>query len=175
MEKDRENNAPFACRGRAVRVSHNAATGRSAVWSARQFWVLEAPGSNPGAPTIAEGQFRVHAVSGGTQRQAFVGDERAMNVRIYQPSKTAMQSGRAKTHRWMLDYEIETPRRPEPLMGWTSSGDTLNQVRLSFETKEEAIAFAEREGWSYTVQEAAVRRVRPRNYADNFRTDRPRF
>lgn len=98
-----------------------------------------------------------------------------MKVRIYQPSKAATQSGRAKTHRWLLEYEIETPRRPEPLMGWISSGDTLNQVRIGFETKEEAIAFAERKGLDYSVQEAPVRRVRPRNYADNFRTDRPRF
>lgn len=98
-----------------------------------------------------------------------------MKVRIYQPSKTAMQSGRAKTHRWLLEYEIETPRRPEPLMGWISSGDTLNQVRLRFETKEEAIAFAQKKGWEFTVQDAATRRVRPRNYADNFRHDRPRI
>jgi hypothetical protein len=97
-----------------------------------------------------------------------------MKVRILQPSKTAMQSGRAKTQRWRLEYEIETPRRPEPLMGWISSGDTLNQVSLSFETKEDAIAFAERKGWEYTVQDPPLRRVRPRNYADNFRTDRPR-
>jgi|SRR4051794_4397061 len=97
-----------------------------------------------------------------------------MKVRIYQPSKTPMQSGRGKTHDWLLEYEIETPRRPEPLMGWISSGDTLNQVRLKFETKEDAIAFAERKGWDYSVQEAHARRVRPRNYADNFRLDRVR-
>ena len=98
-----------------------------------------------------------------------------MKVRIYQPSKAATQSGRAKTHRWQLEYEIETPRRPEPLMGWISSGDTLNQVKIGFDTKEEAIAFAQRKGLDYTVQEPPVRRVRPRNYADNFRMDRPRF
>ncbi|HYD65226.1 ETC complex I subunit [Azospirillum sp.] len=98
-----------------------------------------------------------------------------MKVRIYQPSKTAMQSGRAKTQSWQLEYELETPRRPEPLMGWISSGDTLNQVKLRFDSKEDAIAFAERKGWEYTVQDAPVRRVRPRNYADNFRMDRPRF
>jgi ETC complex I subunit conserved region len=97
-----------------------------------------------------------------------------MKVRIYQPSKNAMQSGRGKTHDWLLEYEIETPRRPEPLMGWISSGDTLNQVRLKFEKKEDAIAFAERKGWDYTVQEAHARRIRPRNYADNFRPDRVR-
>ena len=98
-----------------------------------------------------------------------------MKVRISQPSKAATQSGRAKTNFWLLEYEIETPRRPEPLMGWISSGDTLNQVKLRFDTKEDAIAFAERKGWDYSVQDAPVRRVRPRNYADNFRTDRPRF
>jgi len=97
-----------------------------------------------------------------------------MKVRIYQPSKTAMQSGRGKTHNWVLEYEIETPRRPEPLMGWIASGDTLNQVRLRFPTKEEAVAFAERKGWSYDVAEARERRVQPKSYADNFRSDRPR-
>ena len=97
-----------------------------------------------------------------------------MEVRIYQPSKTAMQSGRAKTGRWILEYEIETPRRPEPLMGWISSGDTLNQVRLEFDTEEEAVAFAERKGWSASVSKPRERRVRPRNYADNFRPDRVR-
>lgn len=98
-----------------------------------------------------------------------------MKVRIFQPSKTAMQSGRGGRHNhWILEAEIETPRRPEPLMGWISSGDTLNQIRLSFESRDEAIAFAERKGWEYTVQDAAERRVRPRNYADNFRYDRVR-
>lgn len=97
-----------------------------------------------------------------------------MKVRIYQPSRTAMQSGRARTQHWVLEYEPVTPRRPEPLMGWVSSGDTLNQVRLRFPTKDDAIAFAERKGMDYVVAEAHERRVRPRNYADNFRPDRPR-
>ena len=85
-----------------------------------------------------------------------------------------MQSGRGQSNKWRLEYEIETPRRAEPLMGWISSGDTLNQVRLHFDTKEDAVAFAERKGWDYSIQEAQVRRVRPRNYADNFRPDRVR-
>lgn len=97
-----------------------------------------------------------------------------MKVRIYQPSKTAMQSGRARTHSWFLEYEIETARRAEPLMGWISSGDTLNQVRLSFASKDDAIAFAERKGWSYEAADAHERRVQPKSYADNFRSDRPR-
>lgn len=97
-----------------------------------------------------------------------------MRVRIYQPSKTAMQSGRGKAQAWVLEYEIETPRRAEPLMGWISSGDTLNQVSLRFNTKEDAIAFAERKAWQYDVQDARERRIPPKNYADNFRSDRPK-
>jgi len=92
-----------------------------------------------------------------------------MRARIYRPAKTAMQSGRGNVKGWVLDYEPATPRRPEPLMGWVSSGDTLDQVRLRFATKEEAIAFAERKGLDYTVQTEHTRRVRPRNYADNFK------
>jgi len=92
-----------------------------------------------------------------------------IQCRIFLPPKNAMQSGRGRNHRWVLEYEIETPRRPEPLMGWTSSDDTLNQVRLSFTSKEDAIAFAEREGLGYTVETPKPHRVRPRTYADNFR------
>jgi hypothetical protein len=92
-----------------------------------------------------------------------------MQARIYRRSKTAMQSGRGKTHSWVLEYEPATPRRPEPLMGWVASGDTLNQVQLTFPTKEEAITFAERKGIAYSVLPEHERRVVPRNYADNFR------
>jgi hypothetical protein len=84
-----------------------------------------------------------------------------------------MQSGRGNTKKWVLEYEPLTPRRPEPLMGWISSGDTLNQVRLYFDTKEDAIAYAQRKGLDYTVDPEQTRRVTPRNYADNFRP-RPR-
>lgn len=94
-------------------------------------------------------------------------------ARIYRPSKTAMQSGRSKTKAWVLEYEPATPRRPEPLMGWISSGDTLNQIRLRFDSKEDAIAYAERKGIPYSVLPEHTRRVRPRNYADNFKP-RPR-
>lgn len=93
-----------------------------------------------------------------------------VEARIYQPAKTAMQSGRGKSQNWILDYEPATPRRPEPLMGWVSSGDTLNQVRLAFATKDEAIAFAERKGLTYTITDPQTRQVRPRNYGDRFRS-----
>jgi len=85
-----------------------------------------------------------------------------------------MQSGRAVTSVWILEYEVETARRPEPLMGWTASGDTLNQVRMRFHSKEDAIAFAERESFAYAVELPAPHRVRPRSYADNFRYSPPK-
>ena len=91
-----------------------------------------------------------------------------MSVRIYRPSKTAMQSGRAKTKNWVLEPTLETARRPEPLMGWVSSGDTNNQVRLTFETKEEAVAYCEREGIPYQVLEPKELQPRAKAYADNF-------
>jgi hypothetical protein len=69
-----------------------------------------------------------------------------MTARIFKPAKNAMQSGRAKTKDWQLDYEPEQPRFVEPLMGWTSSGDMKQQVTIRFETKEEAVAYCEREG-----------------------------
>ena len=76
-----------------------------------------------------------------------------MVARIYKPAKTAMQSGTAKTKDWVLDYEPEQPRAVEPLMGWTSSGDMRQQLKLRFETREEAIAYCERNGIPYQVAE----------------------
>ncbi|MFA5592020.1 MAG: ETC complex I subunit [Micavibrio sp.] len=90
-------------------------------------------------------------------------------VRIYRPSKNTMQSGLARTKRWVLEYEAETPRMPEPLMGWTASGDTANQVRLQFDTAEQAVSYAQAKGWAYSLAPAHDRIIRPRNYADNFR------
>lgn len=92
-----------------------------------------------------------------------------MSARIYKPARTAMQSGTAKTKEWVLDYEPEQPRLIEPLMGWTSSGDMKQQLRLFFQTKEEAVAYCEREGIAYQVFDGAPRGRRPRiAYADNF-------
>lgn len=92
-----------------------------------------------------------------------------MNVTIYKPAKSTMQSGRAKGQDWILAYDLESPRVPEPLMGWVSSKDTLNQVRLSFKSREDAIAYARAKGWSYTLARPKERCVTPRNYVDNFR------
>ncbi len=91
-----------------------------------------------------------------------------MPARIYKPSKTAMQSGFANTKAWVLDFEPEAPRRVEPLMGWTSSGDMRQQLRLRFDTKEEAIAYCERRGVPYQVTENVPLKRRIMSYADNF-------
>jgi len=92
-----------------------------------------------------------------------------MKVKIYKPAKNAMQSGRAGSARWVLEYELVTPRRPEPLMGWTGANDTANQVQMKFASKDAAVAFAESEGWEYAVSEAHNRKIRPQNYIDNFK------
>ena len=93
-------------------------------------------------------------------------------ARIYRPTKTAMQSGRAQARKWILEYEPATPRRPEPLMGWASAADTLNEVQLRFNTCNEAVAFADRLGLDYTVIAPHDSAERPKSYADNFRYDR---
>jgi ETC complex I subunit conserved region len=91
-----------------------------------------------------------------------------MTARIYQPARTAMQSGTAKTKEWVLDYEPEAPRLVEPLMGWTSSSDMKQQLRLQFETKEEAIAYCERHGIAYQVFETTPGKRARISYSDNF-------
>lgn len=98
-----------------------------------------------------------------------------MRVRIYKPAKSAAQSGRAKTHAWLLEPELLTPRTPEALMGWISANDTLSEMsgRLHFRNQEDAISFANRQGWDFVLEEAAERRIVPRNYLDNFRITRP--
>ena len=96
-----------------------------------------------------------------------------MHARIFQPSRATTHSALGKTREWILEYEPATARRPESLMGWTSSADTLNQIRIHFPTREEAIAYAERHGVEYNVQETAIRRIRPKSYTDRFRLGRP--
>lgn len=97
-----------------------------------------------------------------------------MRARIYQPAKTAMQSGTAKTHYWVLDFAPASAREVDPLMGWTSSSDTQAQVKLRFETLEEAQAYAKAEGIEAEVLLPKPRKVnvRPRGYGENFATDR---
>ena len=91
-----------------------------------------------------------------------------MSARIYKPAKTAMQSGSANSKDWAVDFDQEEPRQVEPLMGWTSSGDMRQQLRLRFDTKEEAIAYCERHGIAYQLSEAVPVKRRIASYADNF-------
>ena len=96
-----------------------------------------------------------------------------MLARIYQPAKTAMQSGRANTKRWVLEFEPEMAKKIEPLMGWTSSGDMRSQVRLKFDTREEAIAYAKAHDIPHQVLESKPRRRKQKSYSENFSADRP--
>lgn len=95
-----------------------------------------------------------------------------MVARIYKPAKSAMQSGMGRSSEWVLVHEPAAPREIDPLMGWTSSGDTKAQVKLSFATQEEAIAYAERNGLPYEVVEPQPRKPIRKAYADNFKFGR---
>jgi len=95
-----------------------------------------------------------------------------MFARIYRPSKTAMQSGRAKTHDWVLDFAPASARTPDPLMGWSSSSDMNAQVRLTFATREEAVAYATRHGIPFRITEPRTSKKIIKAYADNFATQR---
>ena len=99
-------------------------------------------------------------------------EEERMRARIYKPARNAMQSGKARTKSWLLEYEPETPQLPDPLMGWTSSSDMRQQVALEFETRAEAVEYAEKHGIPYQVYEPHLVKPRSKSYADNFRFDR---
>jgi hypothetical protein len=95
-----------------------------------------------------------------------------MVARIYKPAKTAMQSGEGRTKDWILEFAPGSPLELDPLMGWTSSRDTRAQVQLEFETKEEAISYAQRAGLPFKVFDPLPRRQIRKAYADNFKYGR---
>ncbi|MEO0546149.1 MAG: ETC complex I subunit [Pseudomonadota bacterium] len=95
-----------------------------------------------------------------------------MIARIFRPAKTAMQSGKGKSRQWVLQYEPSTPKQSDPLMGYTSSGDMLTQVRMTFETREDAVAYAERNNIAHRVIEPKEAKRRAASYSENFRYDR---
>lgn len=97
-----------------------------------------------------------------------------MQARLYQAARTAMQQGKGKTKAWTLDFAADSARQIEPLMGWTASDDTMTQVRLHFDSKEEGLAYAAAQGLMVQVDEVseAPKKIRPKSYSDNFAADR---
>jgi len=95
-----------------------------------------------------------------------------MQARIYRPAKSAMQSGRGKSKEWVLELASDAKRSSDPLMGWTSVDDMSGQVKLSFETRAAAIAYAKREGMTFTVEDEVKRKRLVKSYSENFSTDR---
>lgn len=93
-----------------------------------------------------------------------------MQARIYQPSKSAMTSGRGNARGWTLEFAPAEQRRIDPLMGWVGSGDTRRQVRMHFDSREAAVDYARRHGLAYVVEEPKPRKpnMRPMGYAANF-------
>lgn len=98
----------------------------------------------------------------------------AAKARIFRPARNAMQSGKAKTRDWVLEFEPQAAKRPDPLMGWSGSTDTLGQVQLSFATREEAEAYAKRMGIEYAIALPHDPKLKLRAYADNFSYQRIR-
>ncbi len=96
-----------------------------------------------------------------------------MTARIYKPAQNVMQQGKGATRDWVLEYVPDQPRQVEPLMGWTSSSDTKRQIRLSFATKDEAIAYAKENGIAFRLEEPPASKIRPKSYAENFKYGRP--
>ena len=95
-----------------------------------------------------------------------------MLARIYRPAKNAMQSGKAKTKDWVLEFEPASARKPDPLMGWTQSTDMNGQVRLTFDTRDEAVAYAQRHEISFQLLEPKTPKRIIKAYADNFAANR---
>ena len=91
-----------------------------------------------------------------------------MLARIHRPAKNAMQSGKAKTKDWVLEFEPSSAKNPDPLMGWTQSQDTRGQVVMKFETKEEAVAYAQTHGIAFQLIEPKTVKPIIKAYADNF-------
>ncbi len=96
-----------------------------------------------------------------------------MLARIFKPARTAMQAGKAATEKWVLEYEPEVAKTADPLMGYTSSSDMRRQIRLAFDEREQAVAYAERNGIPYRLLQPHETAAKKMSYADNFRFGRP--
>ncbi|KAI0770468.1 ETC complex I subunit conserved region-domain-containing protein [Fomes fomentarius] len=151
------------------------AIGRVALTSARPYTTPTT--SNPTIPTADKHDGQI-ADSEPPHRDVVTADIvsgapkelRHRAVRIFQPTRSTTQSGTGKSNRWRIDWDILPGggRWENPLMGWASSADYMQGTRLSFRTKEDAIHFAEKQGWDYYFGPQEVTRIPPKNYSENF-------
>ena len=95
-----------------------------------------------------------------------------MTIKIYKPSKTAMQSGIGKTKLWLAEYISEEDIKKDSLMNWNSSADTNTQIRIFFNTKEQAIKWAKQNNYQYYVEEQKTKKIQPKSYSSNFDINR---
>jgi ETC complex I subunit conserved region len=111
-----------------------------------------------------------HGLDPRSKIATFVGMSTTPRAKIYSPAKTAMQSGKGKTRVWILEYEKPAPATPDALMGWNTMNSTLTQVKLTFATKAQAIAYATAKKLDYSISEPKSVVVQPKAYAENFST-----
>ena len=95
-----------------------------------------------------------------------------MTIKIYKPTKSSMQSGLGKTKKWLAEYITEKDKIKDTLMGWNSSLDTKEQIKMFFETKEQAIEWSKKNNEQFIVIEPKERKIKPKNYASNFDMNR---
>ena len=95
-----------------------------------------------------------------------------MTIKIYKPSKTAMQSGYGKTKRWLAEYISDVDNVKDTLMGWNSSFDTQSQIKVFFDTKEQAVQWAKKNSYQFYIEEPKVQIIKPKSYASNFDMNR---
>ena len=95
-----------------------------------------------------------------------------MTIKIYKPSKSSMQSGQRNTKKWLAEYISDYEQVKDTLMGWNSSLDTKSQIKVFFETKEQAIEWAKKNNYQYFIEDTKKRKIKPKNYASNFDINR---
>jgi len=95
-----------------------------------------------------------------------------MTIKIYKPAKSSMQSGLGKTKQWIAEYITETDKVKDTLMGWNSSLDTKEQIKMFFDTKEQAIEWSKKNNQQFIIIEPKERKIKPKNYASNFDMNR---
>ncbi|KAI5848241.1 ETC complex I subunit conserved region-domain-containing protein [Tricharina praecox] len=143
--------------------------GASVPWAASQTPIDSATGAYSPIPSFPEDRGPDDVLAASVISGAPV-ELQSRTVRIYKPAKTATQSGNWKGRQWKMDWDVLTRghRWENPLMGWQSTGDAMHATDMFFKSKEDAIHFAEKQGYDWFVQEPNVREFRSKSYAANF-------